>query len=291
MRSWIALAGLLIVVTALAAWVYYKPKPESKTAHALSALKPGVVKRAQLERISAAKATAAATSITLERTDDAWRVTAPWLARADKFQVERLLSILQAYSSVRYPATELARFGLDRPVAVLTADDHTFAFGAINNTTREQYVMTRNEVYLVALTYGAALPRNADALLARQLLAPGEIPVRFDLPGFTVALEDGTWAVAPAVPDLSADDRNAWVDAWRNASAMSVTRQDSAATAQNIKIVLKDGRTLDIGIIKGEPELILRRADEGVQYLFVAEIAKRLMSPPGASRISDAVKK
>ncbi|HET7159489.1 MAG TPA: DUF4340 domain-containing protein [Burkholderiales bacterium] len=289
MRSWISLAGLLIVVAALAAWLYYKPKPESKTTHALSTLKPAAVKRVQLERVSTA--TAPATSIALERVDDAWRVTAPWLARADTFQVERLLSILQAHSNVRYPATDVARFGLDRPIAMLTADDQTFAFGAFNNTTREQYVMTRNEVYLVAPAYGAALPRNADALLARQLFAPGEMPVRFDLPGFTVALGNGAWALSPTVPDLSADDRNAWVDAWRNASAMTVTRQDDATAAQSIKVTLKEGRTLTLSIIKREPELILLRADEGVQYLFVPEIAKRLMSPPGTPQVSDAVKK
>jgi hypothetical protein len=285
MRSWISLASLLIVIAALAAWIHYRPRPESTTTHALSVLKPAAVRRAQLERGSSA------TSITLEQVDNTWRMTAPFAARLDQFQVERLLSILQAHSSVRYPATELARFGLDRPLAAVTADGQTFAFGAINNTTREQYVMTRNEVYLVALTYGAALPRNADALLARQLLAPGEIPVRFDLPDLTVALENGNWAVAPAVPDLSADDRNAWVDAWRNASAMSVYRHDGARAIQNIKITLKDGRTLDLNIVKREPELILLRADEGVQYLFVPDVAKRLISPPGTSHVSDAVRK
>lgn len=300
MRSWIYLATLLVIVGALGAWVYYKPKTSEHTSHALSTLIASDVKRARFERVSTPRTAQSADTqqpttttsvISLERIEGQWRMTAPIAARTDKFQIDRLFSILEARSTVRYPATDLARFGLEQPLATLTVEDQTFAFGAINKTTREQYVMTHNEVYLVAPAYGAALPRNADALLARQLLAANEMPVRFDLPGFTLALEDGTWAVAPAAPDLSADDRSAWVESWRQASAMSVAAHSGGTAAQDIRIELKDGRILHLGIVKREPELVLVRADEGVQYLFVPDIAKRLMSPPGANRSTDAVNK
>ena len=118
----------------------------------------------------------------LERQDATWRMTSPLQARADAFQVGRVLSILGARSTVRYRADDLARFGLDRPLAKVTVDDQSFTYGALNTTTREQYVLTGESVYVVPLSHGAALPREPDALIARELFAPGETPVRFELP-------------------------------------------------------------------------------------------------------------
>jgi hypothetical protein len=281
MRSWLWLAVLSIAVAALGAWVYYKPTPGQSQTHALSSLKPGEVKHLELLRPPAGPQPAAG-PIVLEKREGQWRMTAPIAARAESFQVERLLSIIEARSSVRYPAADLARFGLDRPVAVLTLEDQAYTFGAINTTTREQYVMTGNQVYLVPLAYIATLPRNADALLAKRLWAADETPVRFDLPDFTVSLEDGTWAVAPAMPDVGPDERNAWVEGWRQASAISAARRGAGKPDGQIKVQLKDGRTIALGIVQREPDLVLAREDEGVEYRFVAEAAKRMLSPPGA---------
>jgi hypothetical protein len=50
-----------------------------------------------------------------------------------------------------------------------------------------------------------------------------------------------------------------------------------------VKVELKDGRTLAIGIAQREPELVLVREDEGVQYYFFADTAKRLFSPPAVT--------
>ena len=184
---------------------------------------------------------------------------------------------------VRYPASDLARFGLDRPLARLTIEGQDFAYGALNATTREQYVLTAGNVYVVPVAYGAALPRDAEALIARALFSPGETPVRFELPDFSVSLEDGTWRVQPAGSEASADERLAWVDAWQHAMAMRATRHDGSKPASEIKVTLKNGAVLTLGILRREPEVVLVRTDEGVQYHFFAANAKRLLSPPGSS--------
>src|SRR5438128_11358478 len=100
----------------------------------------------------------------------------PVRARVDPFQVERMLSVLGARSTARYAAAEGSRYGIDQPLAVLTLGAQTFRFGNINKTTMEQYVAIGSDVYLVPLGVGAALPRAADALLARNLFAPDEAP-------------------------------------------------------------------------------------------------------------------
>jgi hypothetical protein len=289
-RAWISLVLLSLVVAGLGAWMYYKPAHDAEETYALSALKLGDVKRVRLERMAPARSAKPdlppAEPLSLEKADGAWRITSPFAARADAFQVERLLSILNARSNVRYSPTDLARYGLDRPQASLTVDDQSFTYGAINATTREQYVMTGNAVYLVPLAYSATLPRSADTMLARSLFGTDEKPTRFDLPDFTVSMEDGTWAVAPAMADIGPDERNAWVDAWQQASAIDVKRHGGAHAAEEIKVHLKDGRTIVLGIVQRAPELVLVRQDEGVEYHFVAAVARRLLAPPGASNVT-----
>ncbi len=267
---------------ALGAWVYWKPSGVEVNTYALSTLKAQEVTRLRVERLDAAQADPPA-PIALERQPTGWRITAPFAARADAGQIERLLALVEARSAARYPATDLARYGLDPPQGRLTANDQAFAYGTLNAMTREQYVLAGDAVHAVPIARASPLPRDAEALLARTLFAPGEAPVRFELPHFVMALEDGTWKLTPAANDTSADVRNAWVDGWRNASAIRARRHDGRPAPAAVRVMLKDGRTLELGLLQREPELVLLRADEGVQYHFVAEIGKRLLAPPGST--------
>ena len=74
--------------------------------------------------------------------------------------VERLLRIAESRSIARFPFTDPARFGLEPPDTRLTLDGETFSYGAINETTREQYVATRD-------TYGLTPPPNTNACRAK----------------------------------------------------------------------------------------------------------------------------
>lgn len=276
MRSWLVLAALAVAVAALGAWVYLKPSALDANTHALATLKLAEVTRVHIERAGAAA------PIVIERGPAGWHMSAPYAARADAGHVERLLAILEARSAVRYPATDLARYGLNAPLGMITANGITFAYGALNAMTREQYVLAGGAVYAIPVARAAALPREPEALLARTLFGPGESPVRFELPRFTMALEDGRWTSKPAVQDSGADERVAWVDNWRNASALKVARHDGRAPGSRVKVALKDGRVLEFGVLQEAPELVLLRADEGIQYHFVVEAARRLFAFPGA---------
>jgi hypothetical protein len=104
-----------------------------------------------------------------------------------------------------------------------------------------------------------------------------------------MALDGGTWRVTPPAVEASAEERNAWVDRWRQASAINALRHDGRAAKEHVKVQLADAKTIDIGILQREPELVLVRSDEGVQYHFFGRDAKRLLLPPGtASDAKDA---
>ena len=289
MRSWLALCALLAAVVGLGAWVYNRNQSAPVAAYALSELKASDVRRVRFERPQrsvadggtppAAGQVPSSGSVSLERSELDWRIVAPFSARADTFQVERLLSILDARSSSRYRSEDLARFGLDKPFAVVTLQDQTFGYGAINTLTREQYVLTRDQVYLVPLAYVTGLPRDADSLLSKQILGSAETPSRFDLPDFSVAHEDGKWTVSGPANEAGADERHAWVDRWRHTAALRAVRSIARPSA-DVRVQLADGRTLVFGILQRDPELVLLRQDEAIEYHFAAEAGRRLLEPP-----------
>jgi hypothetical protein len=277
MRSSTWLNALLAAaVVALGAFFYFRPARDAAVEHPLSALKPQEATSLRIERAGAAP-------ILLDRKQDAWFISAPFAARADASRVQQLLAIVEARAVHRLPAGDRGRFGLEQPEARLVVDGQPFSFGMVSDITREQYVMSGNAVYAVHPRYGAALPLSAVQMASRQLFGADESPVRFALSDFAVEQRNGKWMLAPRSADLSQDDLLRWVDEWRLASALRVESRSTARARDEIKIQLKNGGGFTLGILSREPELVLARSDEKLQYRFGAELAKRLLSPPAVA--------
>jgi hypothetical protein len=277
MRSSTWLNALLAAaVVALGAFFYFRPARDAAVEHPLSALKPQEATSLRIERAGAAP-------ILLDRKQDAWFISAPFAARADASRVQQLLAIVEARAVHRLPAGDRGRFGLEQPEARLVVDGQPFSFGMVSDITREQYVMSGNAVYAVHPRYGAALPLSAVQMASRQLFGADESPVRIALRDFAVEQRDGKWMLAPRSADLSQDDLLRWVDEWRLASALRVESRSTARARDEIKIQLKNGGGFTLGILSREPELVLARSDEKLQYRFGAELAKRLLSPPAVA--------
>jgi hypothetical protein len=268
--------ALAAVVAALGAWVYFKPARDAPVEFPLSALKPSEARSIRVERPGEPP-------IVLEKHEGAWRVTAPFAARGDDLRVQRLLEIVEAKTAHKLPATDLARFELERPQASITIDGQAFAFGMVGAVAREQYVLTGGAVYTVHPRYGTALPASAGEVASRQLLAPGEAPLRIELKDFTVEQRDGKWTLSTGAGGLSQDDFIRWIEDWRLAGAARVEPAVKGKTVAEIRVRLKDGKALTLGVLAREPELVVVRPDEKLQYHFRPEVAKRLLSPPGAA--------
>lgn len=267
--------ALLAAVIALALFAYYKPQ-KSEPEHKLAMLKAGEAKNIRIDIAGSAP-------VLLERAGTDWQLTAPVKARADNFQVQRLLELLDAASKDRFPATGLARYGLNEPYARVTINQQTFDFGAVNEMSREQYVLTQNGIFPLALRYGAALPKNAWQLAGKQLFAPDEAPVAFEMGDFRLAQQDGKWQRTPPAADLSQDDINRWVDEWRLATALAVQPPSKKKPSDSVKLKLKNGSEITIAVLQREPQLILARSDQEFEFQFVGDTAKRLLTPPAAA--------
>lgn len=270
---WINVA-LLTAVAALALFAYLKPR-QGQLEHKLSTLKAGDARTIKIEIAGGAR-------IALERAASGWRLSAPFAARADDFQSQRLLEVLDAASKDRFPAAGLARFDLNEPNARLTINQQAFSFGAVNPMTREQYVLTQDGIYLIALRYGAALPKNALQLVNRQLFAAEEAPVALEFKEFRLEQQDGKWVMSPAVVDSSQDDVNRWIDEWRLATALAVLPMSNRKPLATIKVRLRNGNDVALAVLQREPELVLARSDQPFEYQFAGEAAKRLLAPPAA---------
>ena len=273
-KSWLLNTVMLVLVVALAWLAYLKPRSDGLTSYPLSNLKADQVRHIRLERGSSP-------TVTVEKQDDLWLITAPFSAHADPFQMERLLAIVAARATQRYAGTDLARFELDRPQARLAIDGQLFDFGAISTVTREQYVATEGMVYAINPRYGSAVAASAEELIRRQLFAANEAPVRFEFKDFSVIQRDGKWTLTPPAPDLSQDDFNRWVDEWRQATALRAERHADKIPIGDIKVEFRDGRKLALGILQRESELVISRPDENVRYYVPSQTARRLLAPPG----------
>jgi hypothetical protein len=272
-RGWLLNLAMLTAVAALTLFAWRTPSREEAARESLSAVKPAAVSSVSLTRHGQPP-------VKLERRGDHWWITAPLNARADEFQVLRMLTILEAQPTARLPAVDRARFELDRPTAVLEIDGVQYAFGAINTVTGEQYVQRGDTIHAVELRHGAGLPANALALIRRALLSETEQPVTIALPEFTVGKSNGHWKLTPASAEIGADELQRYADHWRVASAASAEPYDNRPVLADLHITLSDGKTVSFGVLQREPQLVLWRRDNGMQYTFLGVAGRVLLTNP-----------
>jgi hypothetical protein len=269
-RLWLNLA-LLAVVAILGLIAYFLPQ-DQELEHRLSALTPPEARSIQIVWQNAQSAT-------LARGNPDWIMTAPFSARADNFQIERLLTLLEATAKERLAATGTARYDLHQPAASVTINQQTFNFGAFNEMSRERYIETKGAIYPVPLRYANVVPKDALQLVNKQLFAPSETLTSIELAGYKFGREDGKWRVTPAL-DVSADDLQRWLDEWRLAAALSAVAADERKALATVKVTLQEGPTVIIAVLQREPDLVLKRSDQAYALQFAQSIGKRLLAPP-----------
>lgn len=271
---WLLNLGLLLAIAALAALLLYTRGREAADEPRLTTIAPASVARLRLERSGA--------PIVLEKTGNQWRLVAPVRARANQFNVERLLRLSEAHSEARFPLAsgEADKYGLEKPQARVWFDEEEIAFGALHPFHNQQYVRYRGAAHLIAARHfaPAALP-YADYIDTR-LFEEERRPVAFALPDFTLTLQDGIWRRRPEDKTLTSDRVNDFVAEWRNARALSVDRYSGRPARERIRITFAlDGKTetLTLAVIARTPEFIIQRADEGLEYHFPEDTGKRLL--------------
>jgi len=266
----LALAALVGVLVLL---VWLKPKPTAQMEFKLSTLASASINRITIDKPGQP-------AIVLQNNPAGWRLIAPFQARAEGAAVGRLLEILAATSLQRFPATDLGRFQLDSPLLRLTLNDQEFSFGTQNTLTGEVYVATNGGVHPVAPSYLVYTMKMPADFAARAFLAEEEKLAGFEFADLKLSQNsDGKWLTSPARPNLSQDDINRWVDEWRHSSSLVTQPYDGTPPQESFTLRLGDGKLIPCKILRREPDLVILREDEKLQYHFPAAIGKRLLSP------------
>jgi len=273
--GWLVNLLLLAVVAALAAYALRGVRTEDPDQQPLTGLAASVVQHIVIEPRGT-------DPIELAREDGTWFVTRPVRARANATQVDRILDLLAVRGRDRMPAEQLQRFDLHQPALSVRFDDTAIAFGTLNPITQDQYVLAAGAVYMISSHHRAAIPDRLERVLTHDLLRKSEKPVAFELPGFAVDRAEGKWTLRPNLPDanLSQDDFNRWVDEWRFASSLLTQTASGKLPKERIRLQLEDGRTVQLGIVQREPELVLTRTDEHLTFYFSQDTRERLLARP-----------
>ncbi len=276
-RGWVINAVLVIAVAALIATVIYRPGAQEEPSWPIATLAPDKVTHLRIEPKGSE-------AIELEKQGESWHLKRPLQARADRGPVAQILDLLAARSKEKLAATDLQRFDLDPPALKVTFNDFPVAFGGVNPLTQDQYVLASGTVYLLPSRYRSMIPDRPDRLLTHSLFREDEKPVAFALEAVKVEQKDGKWTTAPAPAGEkerpSQDDFVHWVDDWRLASSLLTQPASSKTPSGWIEVRLADGRTVRLGVLQKEPDLVLVREDEKLTFYFSEETRKRLLQPP-----------
>ena len=291
-KKWLLNLVMLAMVAGLVAFLYLRPKSniDAPSQHAVSALK--------LADFTAVKAEfSAKVPTSFEKVDGLWRMTSPYKTRADQISVQRILAIIAAKSTDKFPATDLAKFGLDKPQLKLkltkATGDEVFSFGTFNSVTEEQYVGYKDAVYLLSGSYAEAATTQAIELIDKTPLTKYEAKQiagfnfsrleQWQANALNVDIADGKWKTNEPKAKITQNEMNEWLDfSWKQAQAKQVElyTPDHKITYPSFDVKLKDGKKVHFDKIQEAPDLLLGRPDEGVMYHFSNDVGFNMLNPP-----------
>lgn len=276
-NRWLLNIALALLVGILALLAIYQPGTKrAPEGVPLTSLAPQDVQQIRLLRPKQAP-------MVFEKTGESWRLTAPRAARANDVRINELVQLAGTRVPTRFPAApaELGKYGLDNPLATLFLNDREIRFGGMHPLESQLYVWHDGQVLLVPAATLRAVSAPLNDFLNPGVLEDKTKPMAFRFPGFSLKQnEQGAWVRTPELKELASDAINRFVDEWRYARALSVAPYSGKPVKERITLTLADGdktRTLELAVLAREPEFVVYRQDEGLEYHFAADIGARLM--------------
>ena len=291
-NRWIVNLVLLAIVVGIVAFLYTRPNSASKqaTKYEISQYKLAEFKKIKVEFPARAP-------VTFEKVDDVWRMTAPYQVRADQQSVQRILAIIAATSAEKFPASDPAKYGLDKPQLRLRLSGEAtaaeFIFGTYNPVTEDQYVAFKDGVYLLAGSYSEAARTQPIEMVDKAPLSHGEMKqiTGFDFSHLeqwqetrlNVDIGNGKWSTNIPAAKITQNDLNEWLDfGWKQtqATAVELYTPNHKEAYPSFEVKLKDGKKVHFDKISEAPELLLARPDEGLVYHFTNDVGFTMLNPP-----------
>ena len=226
--------------------------------------------------------------------DDNWRMLSPHKARADELYVYRILSLLATSSSEKLSSDDLSKYGLDKPILKVTFFgkelEEIFLFGTYNPVNEDQYVLYKNNVFLISGGFSETSSFVPLELIDKNPIAKYEKIKRFDFSRLEqwqenrlkLNYKNNIWNVEGKNLSVVQSDINDWFEmTWKGIPATSVKKYkiDERIGYKSFDVYFQDDKKITFYRIQESPELLLFRKDEGLLYHFPGDLGFTMLTP------------
>jgi hypothetical protein len=272
-RRWLINYFLLVLII-IFTWIGNKfPITEHQKfdRDAITRLKPQQVETIHIETADG--------SIQLDKKDNRWFITRPFVWFADNIAVERIASLASTKAHSKLPKSEidLSTLGLNIPKAVVTLNQKSVYFGTTNQIGSRRYLMVDSTVYLVDDIHYAFIHQGIAGLVDKRLLPAGSGIKSLQFPDFTLSHQSGKW-LSSKDPQQTTRIQEV-IDNWQNQQASNIKVYDSSLTPlKKIIAEFDNGESSEFYLLSIQPEIIIARPDMKLQYHFPEHLYYELLS-------------
>jgi hypothetical protein len=278
---------LLVLVTFFYSWTIFQKEPVKSSRFELTKLKLSDFNELKIDFPSRI-------STHFKIIDNHWGMLSPFKARADELYVYRILSLLATSSLEKLSSDDLSKYGLDQPKLKITflGDNlkETFLFGTYNPINEDQYVLYKNNVFLISGGFSETAAFMAEELIEKTPIAKSEKIKSFDFSRLEqwqdsrlkLNYNNNIWSVKGKNLSIIQADANEWYEmTWQNIPAKSVRpyKMDERLGYKSFDIILNNNQKLTFYRIQESPELLLFRKDEGLLYHFAGDLGFTMLNP------------
>jgi len=287
---WLINIGLLLIVlvTSFYSWTIFQKEPVESLRFELTKFKLSDFNELKIDFPSKI-------STHFKIIDNNWRMISPHNARADEFYVYRILSLVAASSLEKLKTDDLSKYGLDQPNLKITflgdGLEELFLFGTYNPINEDQYVLYRDNVYLISGGYSETSSFMPVELIDKNPIAKFDKIKSFDFSRLEQWQDsrlklnytnNNIWNVKSKNLSITQADVNEWFEmTWKNIPAKSVEpyKINERLGYKSFDIVLNNNQKLTFYRIQESPELLLFRKDEGLLYHFPSDLGFTMLNP------------
>jgi hypothetical protein len=287
-NKWLINIILLVMVLSISLFLFLKPTKIKQTKQfSISTFNLSDFDSIKIDFPSRA-------SVILKKSSESWDMIEPVKGRADQFSVQKIISIVATSSSEKLPSNDLAKYGLDKPTMKLKlihkGQEEEFIFGTYNSITEDQYLLYKENVYLISGSYSEAAATQPIELIDKLPLTKSEEIKYFDFSRLEqwqskrlkVTRNNNEWS-ANEGSQFKQNEMAEWFDmTWVKNPAKSVEKSsiDLRVPYKSFDIHTIDGKKITFLRLQESPETKLYRVDEGLLYNFGSDIGFTMMNPP-----------
>jgi hypothetical protein len=290
-KRWVINIVLLCVIVILGGLVYYTTEQEKANQQLtkLTKLDPNKVQLIRIERADKAKISL------MKDKSEIWQMLTPFQLSANMIHINRLLQILSDRKYKELDVSKLAELKLDPPLAKVTFNQFTIAFGDSSPMRdHKRYILIDDKVYLVTDNLYNSLTQNATSFVSLAPLGLNSKIMELKLPDYHLAFKEKQWTLISSKfsdkeVETNQDALAGLIDQWQRLQAFKVEAYDVKTESQGeieVHLLGKD-HPLRFTILASKPDLILARHDKNVLYKIDNSQIDKLLQLPTANHLGD----